>query len=198
MAGLSGWKESLMSSPHLSRGLVRLLAVVIGVIGALMGGLLVGILGARAFAGVVAAGEGWRAVYLVGARLMVATAAALWRWLPGSPPAVHQLPGPAASRGPRRPQRAGPALASRYRRGCVRGVHLLLDHRHVPARRPLPASWRSGCSLSSAWAGHSPPSAAAGSSTAVPACAGRPPSSWPPPWSPPSGPSTGAGPAWSC
>lgn len=56
-----------------------------GVIGTLLSGLLVGILGARVFAGVLAAGLGWRAVYLVAAGLMVAAAAALQRWLPDSP-----------------------------------------------------------------------------------------------------------------
>jgi predicted MFS family arabinose efflux permease len=57
-----------------------------GVIGTLMGGLLIGMLLSRTFAGVVAAMAGWRAVYAVAALLMVVTAVALRRLLPASPP----------------------------------------------------------------------------------------------------------------
>ncbi len=53
------------------------------VIGTLMGGLLIGILLSRTFAGVVAAGfGGWRTVYAVGAVFMAATAVMLRRALP--------------------------------------------------------------------------------------------------------------------
>ncbi|MGD0704051.1 MAG: MFS transporter [Trebonia sp.] len=52
------------------------------VIGTLMGGLLIGILLSRTFAGVVAALAGWRAVYAVAAAAMAVTAVALGRALP--------------------------------------------------------------------------------------------------------------------
>ena len=52
------------------------------VIGTLMGGLLIGILLSRTFAGVVAALAGWRAVYAVAAVAMALTAIALGRALP--------------------------------------------------------------------------------------------------------------------
>jgi predicted MFS family arabinose efflux permease len=52
------------------------------VIGTLMGGLLIGILLSRTFAGVVAALAGWRAVYAVAAVAMGVTAIALGRALP--------------------------------------------------------------------------------------------------------------------
>jgi predicted MFS family arabinose efflux permease len=52
------------------------------VIGTLMGGLLIGILLSRTFAGVVAALAGWRAVYAVAAVAMAITAVALGRALP--------------------------------------------------------------------------------------------------------------------
>ena len=52
------------------------------VIGTLMGGLLIGILLSRTFAGVVAGLAGWRTVYGVAAVMMAATAVALRRSLP--------------------------------------------------------------------------------------------------------------------
>jgi predicted MFS family arabinose efflux permease len=52
------------------------------VIGTLMGGLLIGILLSRTFAGVVAALAGWRAVYAIAAVAMAVTAVALGRALP--------------------------------------------------------------------------------------------------------------------
>jgi predicted MFS family arabinose efflux permease len=52
------------------------------VIGTLMGGLLIGILLSRTFAGVVAALAGWRAVYAVAAVAMAVTAVTLGRALP--------------------------------------------------------------------------------------------------------------------
>lgn len=57
-----------------------------GVIGTLMGGLLIGMLSARAFSGMLAGVLGWRAVYLVAAGLMVAAALTLYRQLPNNPP----------------------------------------------------------------------------------------------------------------
>jgi predicted MFS family arabinose efflux permease len=55
------------------------------VIGTLMGGLLIGILLSRTFAGVVAAMAGWRAVYAVAAVAMALTAVTLGRALPNHP-----------------------------------------------------------------------------------------------------------------
>src|SRR5215472_14758653 len=52
------------------------------VIGTLMGGLLIGILLSRTFAGVIAALAGWRAVYAIAAAAMAVTALALGRSLP--------------------------------------------------------------------------------------------------------------------
>ena len=52
------------------------------VIGTLMGGLLIGILLSRTFAGVVAALAGWRAVYAIAAAAMALTATMLGRALP--------------------------------------------------------------------------------------------------------------------
>ena len=52
------------------------------VIGTLMGGLLIGILLSRTFAGVVAALAGWRAVYAIAAAVMTLTAITLGRALP--------------------------------------------------------------------------------------------------------------------
>lgn len=52
------------------------------VVGSVMSGLLVGVLLARAFSGIVAGATSWRVVYVVGAGSMVLLAAALWRRLP--------------------------------------------------------------------------------------------------------------------
>lgn len=57
-----------------------------GVVGTLLGGLLLGVLVARAYAGVVAGVVGWRGVYVASAVLMTATAAVLAHRLPASPP----------------------------------------------------------------------------------------------------------------
>jgi predicted MFS family arabinose efflux permease len=56
------------------------------VIGTLMGGLLIGILLSRTFAGVVAGVAGWRSVYVVAAVMMVVTAVTLRRSLPDHGP----------------------------------------------------------------------------------------------------------------
>ena len=59
------------------------------VVGRIMGGLLIGILGARVLAGALGAVAGWRAVFALGAVLMLALAALLARRLPrAAPPAV--------------------------------------------------------------------------------------------------------------
>lgn len=55
------------------------------VIGTLMGGMLIGILLSRTFAGILAQAGGWRAVYGTAAGLMALTAVALRRALPDHP-----------------------------------------------------------------------------------------------------------------
>ncbi len=52
------------------------------VVGSVMSGLLVGVLLARAFAGIVAGATNWRVVYVLGAGAMTLLAVALWRRLP--------------------------------------------------------------------------------------------------------------------
>lgn len=66
-------------------------------VGAVMGGLLVGILLARTASGFLGGALGWRAVYVVAAGLMVALAATLRRLLPRSAPDTS-LPYPALLR----------------------------------------------------------------------------------------------------
>ena len=56
------------------------------VVGRIMGGLLIGILGARVLAGAVGARFGWRAMFWLAAVLMLVLAAALARLLPEAPP----------------------------------------------------------------------------------------------------------------
>jgi predicted MFS family arabinose efflux permease len=56
------------------------------VVGTVMSGLLIGILVARTFSGLVAAALGWRSVFVVGAVAMLALAAVLRRALPRVPP----------------------------------------------------------------------------------------------------------------
>jgi predicted MFS family arabinose efflux permease len=67
------------------------------VVGQVMSGLLIGILGARTVAGLVAEPLGWRAVYGLSAGLMLAMAVLLWRRLP-TVPAPSTLPYPALLR----------------------------------------------------------------------------------------------------
>ena len=117
------------------------------VIGTLMGGLLIGILLSRTFAGVVAEFGGWRAVYGIAAVFMALTAVMLRRALPDHAPQLaityrEQL------RGVLDIARAEPVL--RWRSliaACGFGSFgCLLDDGHVPARRPavrlLPAGHR--------------------------------------------------------
>ena len=117
------------------------------VIGTLMGGLLIGILLSRTFAGVVAGLAGWRAVYGIAAVFMALTAVMLRRALPDHGPQLaigyrEQLRGVLR----RRPRRARAALAVADRRLRLRQLRLLLDDGHVPARRAavrlLPARHR--------------------------------------------------------
>jgi predicted MFS family arabinose efflux permease len=56
------------------------------VVGRIMGGLLIGILGARVVAGAVGDWLGWRAMFAIAAALMLLLAAALARLLPPAPP----------------------------------------------------------------------------------------------------------------
>ncbi|SIT11881.1 MFS transporter [Alicyclobacillus vulcanalis] len=55
-------------------------------VGTVMSGLLIGVLLARTFAGLVGQGLGWRAMYAIAAACMVALAAVLRLSLPASPP----------------------------------------------------------------------------------------------------------------
>ncbi len=55
-------------------------------VGQVMSGLLIGILAARTVSGVIAELAGWRAVYVLGAGVMLALTAALWRALPDTEP----------------------------------------------------------------------------------------------------------------
>lgn len=59
------------------------------VVGRVMSGLLIGILLARAFAGIVADIAGWRAVFGCAALAMLFQAAVLWRVLPDNPPPAN-------------------------------------------------------------------------------------------------------------
>lgn len=52
------------------------------VVGTVMSGLLVGVLLARTFSGIIAQAAGWRTVYWIAAVLMLALIAVLWRELP--------------------------------------------------------------------------------------------------------------------
>ena len=56
------------------------------VVGTVMSGLLIGILLARTFSGLVAAAFGWRTVFVAGAAVMLVLAGVLWRALPKVPP----------------------------------------------------------------------------------------------------------------
>lgn len=55
------------------------------VVGTVQGGVVIGLLLARAVAGWIADAAGWRAVYAVSAGLSGAMLVALWRWLPAPP-----------------------------------------------------------------------------------------------------------------
>ena len=55
------------------------------VVGQVMSGLLIGILAARTFSGLLAAAAGWRAVFAVAAGAMLVLLAALWRAMPELP-----------------------------------------------------------------------------------------------------------------
>ncbi|WP_165978397.1 MFS transporter [Actinomadura darangshiensis] len=93
-----------------------------GVIGTLLGGLLLGVLLARGFAGVLAGLLDWRAVYVVGAVLMTATAMILHRRLPASPRELS-LSYPAQLRGVLHTTRAQPVLRWRaVNGGCAFGA----------------------------------------------------------------------------
>jgi len=61
------------------------------VVGAAQGGVFIGLLLARVFAGGVSDLAGWRGVYLCAAVLMLAIAVPLWRRLPDLPPASNAL-----------------------------------------------------------------------------------------------------------
>nr|WP_296225332.1 MFS transporter [Ralstonia sp. UBA689] len=55
------------------------------VVGAVQGGVVIGLLLARAVAGLIAGVSGWRAVYAASAGLSAVMLIALWRWLPALP-----------------------------------------------------------------------------------------------------------------
>ena len=56
------------------------------VVGAVMSGLLLGILLARTFSGLIAEAAGWRTVYVVAGAVVLVLAGVLQRWLPGEQP----------------------------------------------------------------------------------------------------------------
>jgi len=62
------------------------------VVGAVQGGVVLGLLGARAVAGAIADLAGWRAVYAVSAVSTVAIAGLLWHALPALPAPARPLP----------------------------------------------------------------------------------------------------------
>ena len=64
------------------------------VVGAAQGGVVAGLLLARALAGLIADIAGWRAVYATSALAMIAMAALLWRTLPMLPATARPLPYP--------------------------------------------------------------------------------------------------------
>ncbi|MCS3433896.1 MFS transporter [Klebsiella sp. BIGb0407] len=61
------------------------------VVGTAQGGVFIGLLLARVFAGGVSDIAGWRGVYFTAAALMLALAIPLWRYLPVLAPATHRL-----------------------------------------------------------------------------------------------------------
>lgn len=61
------------------------------IVGAAQGGVFVGLLAARVFAGAVSDLAGWRGVYAVAAVLMLAVGLALWKRLPALPPARTRI-----------------------------------------------------------------------------------------------------------
>jgi len=64
------------------------------VVGAAQGGVFIGLLLARVFAGGVSDLAGWRGVYLCAAALMLAIAVPLWRRLPALPAMANAMPYP--------------------------------------------------------------------------------------------------------
>ncbi|WP_294987608.1 MFS transporter [uncultured Stenotrophomonas sp.] len=92
---LSGMLLAGLLGTALTQGLIAYTATLAPpeqrgrVVGAVQGGVFIGLLSARVVSGAVAATFGWRAVYLLSALLMAALAALLWRRLPAVPvPAV--------------------------------------------------------------------------------------------------------------
>lgn len=61
------------------------------VVGFVMSGLLVGVLLARTFSGILGAQFGWRAVYGISAGIMLSLAVVMWRALPAIPPSRRDL-----------------------------------------------------------------------------------------------------------
>lgn len=80
------------------------------VVGAAQGGVVAGLLLARALAGLIADIAGWRAVYASSALAMVAMAALLWRTLPALPSPLTVLTVPQSPATPKTP--ALPATAT--------------------------------------------------------------------------------------
>lgn len=62
------------------------------VVGAAQAGVVIGLLLARVWAGIVADLVGWRGVYIGSAAVMAALGALIWRQLPAQPAAVSRLP----------------------------------------------------------------------------------------------------------
>jgi predicted MFS family arabinose efflux permease len=92
LAGLAG--------TAMTQGLIGCAAVLADdgargrIVGAVQGGVVLGLLGARVVAGVVADIAGWRAVYALSAGLMAAVAVLLWRMLPPLPAPAGAPPYP--------------------------------------------------------------------------------------------------------
>lgn len=88
---LSGMLLAGLLGTALTQGLIAYTATLAPpeqrgrVVGAVQGGVFIGLLLARVLSGAIASALGWRAVYLLSAMVMVALAALLWQRLPAVP-----------------------------------------------------------------------------------------------------------------
>ena len=142
------------------------------VVGNVMSGLILGILLARTFSGLVAQVAGWRTVYVIAAVLMLAQTVAAVRQAAALSASSAGLTYPKllASVLRHRARRAGAAPARALRRLLVRHVQRALDDARLPAGRLRPTGTATASSASSAsWArpARSPPRSSAASPTAA-------------------------------